>query len=67
MRFHQLVERLFHIVMLELLSLLRVVRDVPRDVRRRVEADCSVDIHQPHSAVQIEAEQLPEHHKVLLR
>ena len=30
---YHLVERLFHIVILELLSLFRVVRDVPRDVR----------------------------------
>ena len=64
---HQLVERLLHIVMLELFLLRRVVRDIPRDVRRRVKADCSVDFHQPHSAVQVEAEQLSEHHVVLLR
>ena len=35
----QLVERLLHIVMLELFSLFRVVRDVPRDVRRGGEAN----------------------------
>ena len=64
---HHLVERLLHIVMLELLSLLRVVRDVPRDVRRRVEADRTVNCRQPHSLVQVEAKQLTEHHVVLLR
>ena len=63
---HQLVKRL-HNVMLELLSLFRVVCNLPRDGRRRVEADCSVDIFQLHSAVQVEAKQLPEHHVVLLR
>ena len=35
---HQLVERFLHIVMLELLPLLRVVRDVLSDIRRRLEA-----------------------------
>ena len=64
---HQLVERLFHTVMLELLSLLRAVRDICRDERRLVEFDRTVDFSLPHSAVQIEAEQLPEHPVVLLR
>ena len=63
---HQLVERLIHIFMLELFSLLRVVRDVPRDVRRGVEADLTVDFHQFYSAVQVKADQLLEHHVVLL-
>ena len=63
----QLVERLLHIVMIELFLLFRVVRDVPRDVRRRVEANRTVDFHQSHSAVQVEAKQLPEHHVMLLR
>ena len=53
--------------MLELLSLLRVVCDVFRDVRRRFEAERTVDIYQPHSAVQVESEQLLKHHVVLLR
>ena len=33
---HQHVERLFHIVMLELLPLFRVVRELSCDVRKRV-------------------------------
>ena len=64
---HQLVERLLHIVACELLTLLRVVRDVPSDVGRRVEADRAVDFHEPHSSVQVEPEQLPEHYVVFLR
>ena len=64
---HQLVERLLHIVMFKQLSLLRVVRDVPRDKRRQVEANRTVDFPQFHSAVQVKAKQLPEHHLVLLR
>ena len=63
---HQLVERLLYIVMLELLSLLRVVRNVPRDVRRRVDADCMVNFYQPHFAVQVDAEQLSEHYVMVL-
>ena len=35
----QLGERFYHIVMLELLLLLRVVRDLARDLGRQVEAD----------------------------
>ena len=53
--------------MLELLLLLRVVCVVPRDVRKQVKANRSVDFDQHNSAVQVEAEQLPEHHVVLLR
>ena len=53
--------------MLELLSLRRVVRDISRDVRKRVEADRTVYFYKRHSAVQVEAEQLPEHHVVLFR
>ena len=53
--------------MLKLLSLLRVVRYVPRDVRRWVKAVPAVDFNQTHSAVQLEAEQLPQHNVVLLR
>ena len=53
---HKLVERLFYIVMLELLSLLRVVRDVIRDVQRGIEANRTMDFFQPHSAVLRETE-----------
>ena len=53
--------------MLELFSLIRVVRDVSRDVRRKVETDRTVYFYQSHSAVQVEAEQLSKHHVVLLR
>ena len=53
--------------MLELLSVLCVVRDVSREIRRRVEAHRTMKFYQPYSAVQVEAEQLPEHHVVLLR
>ena len=64
---HQLVERTLHIVVLELLTLHRVVCDVLRHVWRRVEADRAVDFHEPHSTVQVELEQLPEHYIVLLQ
>ena len=61
---HELIERLFHFVMFELLPLLRVVRNVAGDVRRRVEADRAVDFHKPNSPIQVEAEELAEHHSV---
>ena len=63
---HQLVERLFHIVVPELLKLLRVVSDVPRDVGRLVEADRAMNFHEFHSTIRVEPEQLPEHYVVLL-
>ena len=53
--------------MLELLSLFRVVSDVHRDVRKRVEADCMVNFNQPHSAIKEETGQLPKHHVVLIK
>ena len=55
---HQFVERFLRIVTLELLSLLRVIRDVAGDIRRRVEADRAVYYYQPHSAVKVELEGL---------
>ena len=58
---HQFGERLPHIVVLELLTLLRVVPGVPRDVGRRVEVDGAVDFQELHSSVQVKPKQLPEH------
>ena len=51
--------------MLELLLFFLVVRDVSRDVGRRVEGDRAVAFHEPHSSVQLEPEQLPEQFLVL--
>ena len=39
---HQIVERLLHIVMLEMRSLLSIIRNVAGGIRRRVEADSAV-------------------------
>ena len=64
---HQLVERFYYIVVLELLLLLCVVFDIFRDVGRRVEADRAMDIHELHSSVQVEAKQLAEHYAELIR
>lgn len=52
---HQLVERIYQIVMFILPSPLRVVREVPRDVRRQDEANRGVDFYQAHFAVETEA------------
>ena len=53
--------------MLALLTLFRVVRDVLRDVGRRVEADRAVDFHEFYSSDQIEPKEQPEHYVMLLQ
>ena len=55
---HKLVESLFDIVMLELLAFFCVIRNVACNIGRRFEADRSVHFNKPHSAVEVEAEQL---------
>ena len=52
--------------MLKLLLFFRVVSDVPRDERRRDEANRTMDFNQPYTAVEVEAKQLPEEHVVFV-
>ena len=55
---HELVKFLRDIVMLELLAFRSVVRDVACDIELGFKADCPIKFHQPHSAIEIEEEQL---------
>ena len=56
--FHELVESLFDIVMLKLLAFRGVVCNVACIIWQKYEANSTVHFNQPHSAIELEAEQL---------
>ena len=55
---HELVKRLLDIVMLKLLACCCIICDLTCNISRELEADSSVHFNQPHSAIEVKAEQL---------